>query len=450
MAADDRSSHFRKRRTANPGSAPSPPSLAARLPVLRRVPWWPVILSLLVLVSADFAVDPIRNASTFQRVPDVHLVLSSGYLLLAPICNVLDMLSLMSVRQHVAILITLLALFTVCRVWRGFRHGTGFLREIKAAALALGALVLVYAVGALVPRPMAALSVDTPFNDAVLVADFHSHTKFSHDGAPWFTPEANRRWHRNAGFDVAYITDHRTVQGAEDGIANNPPVAGEGTMILQGLEVVWRGAHVNLLGAERRYRGLTDPALRDMDDTSLALASAIPNSEPIVVYTFPDLMRNLHPATGPGTPGARAIEIVDASPRGLGEVRRRRTLISLLADTFNLALVAGSDNHGWGFTAAGWTLVPLPGWRGMSTDSLAAAIDNVIRTRGFAGTTVVERREANTGLSTWRRVGTLPLVIIRMFTMLSDDERVSWLLWIWVIALAPVVWRRRRGAAGAA
>ena len=448
MAADDRSRHSTKRRTAHAGSPASP----ASLPTLGRVPWWAVILSLLVLVSADFAVDPIRNASTFQRVPDVHLVLSTGYLLLAPICSVLDTLSLMSVRQHIAILLTLVALFAACRAWRGLRHGTGPLRELKAAALALGGLVLVYAVGALVPRPMAALSVDTPFNDAVLVADFHSHTKFSHDGAPWFSPEANRRWHRNAGFDVAYITDHRTVQGAEDGIANNPPVAGEGTMILQGLEVVWRGAHVNLLGAERRYRGLTDPALRDLDDTSLALASAIPNSEPIVVYTFPDLMRNLHPAHGPGTPGARAIEIIDASPRGLGDVRRLRTVISYVADTFNLALVAGSDNHGWGFTAAGWTLVSLPGWRGMSTDSLAAAIDDVIRTRGFEGTTVVERRVANTRGFTWRLIATAPLVVSRMFTMLTNDERVSWLLWIWAIALAPVAWRRRRprGAAGAA
>ncbi|OYV71767.1 MAG: hypothetical protein B7Z72_06235, partial [Gemmatimonadetes bacterium 21-71-4] len=106
--------------------------------MLRRAPWWAVILSLLVLATADFTVDPIRNASTFQRVPDVHLVLSTGYLLLAPFCSVLDMLSLMTVRQHVAILVTLLALFAACRTWRGLRQGTGFLRELKAAALALG------------------------------------------------------------------------------------------------------------------------------------------------------------------------------------------------------------------------------------------------------------------------------------------------------------------------
>jgi len=423
------------------GAAAGPPS------VVKRVPWWAVISTVMVLLSAYFMVEPIRDTVTFQPVPDVRLVLSTAYLVLAPICTVFDTLSLMSVPQHIAILLSLVVIFVAWRAWRSVRRGTTAGQELWAAAFGLGGLVSVYAAGILVPRPMAALAVNSPLNDAMVVVDFHSHTNHSHDGAPWFTPEANRRWHGDAGYDVAYITDHRTVQGAVEGMANNPPVAGEGTTLLQGLEVVWNGAHVNLLGAERVYKGLTDPNLRDIDTTSLALASMVPNHEPILVFTFPDLLRHLRPATGPGMPGVRAIEIIDGSPRGLGDVRRLRTKIATIADTFNLALVSGSDNHGWGYTAPGWTLMLVPGWRGMTPDSLAEAIDTQIRTRGFEATRVIERRVANTNVSAWRLAVTLPLVTVRMLTMMSNDERVSWLIWIWGIVLLRSAWRRRRDGA---
>ncbi len=394
--------------------------------------------------SAAFAVDPLRDASTFEPVPFVHLVLSAGYLLLAPICNVYDALSLMSLQQHVAILVSLVGLFAGWRIWRAVRGSTTVGRELAAAGLALVLLLAVYAAGILVPRPMAALAVDSPLNNVVLVADFHSHTSYSHDGAPWFSPEANRRWHQRAGYDVAYVTDHRTVRGAAEGIARNPDQAGQGTMILQGLEVVWDGAHVNVLGAQRTYLGLTDPNLRDIDDTALTMASMLPNHEPIVIYTFPGDLRHLHPASGPGTAGVRAMEIVDGSPRGLGQARRKRTVVNAIADSLNLALVSGTDNHGWGFTAPAWTLIQLTGWRGMGTDSLAEAIDRVIRSNGFEATRVVERRQASTSLSRWRLAATLPLVATRMLTMLSENERVSWLLWIWAIVLGRFAWRRRR------
>lgn len=442
MAAASRSRRAGKAGRADANAAPAP-SLSTWL---RRVPWATLLLTLVVLFTAPFAVDPLRDASTFEPVSYAHLVLSAGYLLLAPVCDVFDTLSLVSLRQHIAILASLVVLFIAWRSWRGARRGTTPWREVKATAVAFVALVAVYAAGVFVPRPMAALAVESPLNDAVLVADFHSHTRYSHDGAPWFGPEANRRWHRRAGYDVAYVTDHRTVRGAQEGIAGNPDEAGQATMLLQGLEVVWNGAHVNLLGAERAYRGLTDPNLRDVDSASLAMASIVPDHEPVVVFTFPGELRRLHRAAGPGTAGVRAIEIVDGSPRGLGETRRERMAINALADSLQIALVAGTDNHGWGYTAPAWTLIQIPGWRGMGTDSLAEAIDQVIRTRGVEATRVVERREANTGFSPWRLAATLPLVAVRMFTMLSENERVSWLIWIWGIVLLRFAWRRRRPA----
>jgi hypothetical protein len=433
---------------AKSGTAARPPAAERGIAAaLARVPWGAVVATLAIMLSANFATYALREVSTLQPVPEVHLARSAWYLVLAPLCDVFDTLSLMSVPQHLAILVTLAVLFAAWRVGRGMRHGTTALREARAVALGFFGLLLFYAVGILMPRPMASLVVNSPLNEALVVVDFHSHTSYSHDGAPWFTPAANRRWHRSAGYDVAYVTDHRTVQGAEQALAANPPVAGEGTTILQGLEVVWRDAHVNVLGAERTYKGLTDRNLRDIDDTSLALASVIPHHEPVLIFTFPGTLSHLRPATAPGTPGVRAIEIIDGAPRGLTDTRRLRTKIATAADSLDLALVSGTDNHGWGYTAPGWTLMLLPGWRGMTPDSLAGAIDDAIRTRGFEATQVVERREANTANSPARLVATVPIVGWRALTMLTENERVSWLIWIWGLVLIRFAWRRRRSRA---
>jgi hypothetical protein len=243
-----------------------------------------------------------------------------------------------------------------------------------------------------------------------------------------------------------YITDHRTVQGAELGIANNPTQAGQGTMILQGIELGWRGEHVNVLGAERVYKGLATPGLRDLDEQSLALGSLLASREPIVIGTIPGHPDRLVPANGPGTAGMRAIEIVDGAPRGLDQSRLQRARIARLADSLRMALVTGSDNHGWGRTMPAWTLLRIPGWRGMNTDSLAYAIDRALRF-GPGATRVVERRVAAemNGSNPVELALTLPLVTWRMLTTLSGDERVAWIVWTWGVFLLVRLAARRRG-----
>ena len=398
---------------------------------------------------------PIRDAVTFQPVSEARLHLSPGYLAIAPISAVLDTLTLLGVRQHIALLLGIIVVYVGIRIWRRRTASVSAptasrwrrsapVRETVYALFLLLAIVAVYAVGALVPRPMAALAL-TPA-DLYLSVDFHAHTRYSHDGLAGWEPEDVRAWERSAGVDVVYVTDHRTVQGAELGIANNPPQAGLGTMILQGIELGWRGEHVNVLGAERVYKGLTTPGLRDVDEQSLALASLLASREPIVIGTIPGHPERFVPATGPGTAGVRAIEIVDGAPRGLDQSRLQRSRIAKLADSLGLALVTGSDNHGWGRTMPAWTLLRLPGWRGMNTDSLAYAIDRTLRI-GPGATRVVERRVAGevNGSNALELALTLPLVTWRMLTTLSGDERVAWIVWTWAVVLLARLVAHRRG-----
>jgi hypothetical protein len=450
--------HSSRNRSRKAGGARLEPlPNAPALPLYRRIPWLAVTLTLLVLISAALAEEPVRDAMSLRLIPEAHLVLSVGYLAIAPLSDVLDTLTLLGARQHIVVLVSLLVVYAAVRVWRVTmerRAGAASLsttrrrvvRESVVGGLSLLGLLVVYAAAVALPRPMAALAAEP--SDIITIVDFHSHTRFSHDGRPGWEPNNVRAWHRSAGFDAAYISDHRTVQGAELGIADNPSEAGQGEMILQALEVGMRGEHVNILGANRFYKGLTTPDLRDADEQSLALASMIPGREPVIVETFPGHLERIVPANGPRTAGIRAIELVDGSPRGLDETRIKRSRIIHLADSAKLAMVAGSDNHGWGRAAPAWTLVIVPGWRGMGTDSLASAIERSLRA-GREATRVVERRipgELNGG-NALEFMLTLPIVVWSMFTTLSVDERVMWLIWIWVIVLAWRLtreWRRRR------
>lgn len=420
-------------RASAAATRPSPPLDTTRRSGWRRLPWCAALVTVIILVAGLFPADAVRDAVTLGPVGEVRLQMSGAYVALAPISTALDTLTLLTVQQHIALLLWAIVIFIAWRAGRrrvgAARRGPG--REALAAIVFLIIVALVYVAAAVFPRPMAQLDISDP---TVFAVDFHSHTKYSHDGRSGWGPEDVRAWHRGAGFDVVYITDHRTLQGAEEGVAANPSQAGEGTMILQGLEAVENGQHVNILSAGRHYRGITTTDLRDVDTAAMRLASLIPGNEPIVVQTIPDDLHKVAAAGGPGTAGVRAIELIDGSPRGLGQARKQRAEIVHVADSLNLALVAGSDNHGWGRAAPAWTLMRAAGWRGMPTDSLSSVIERILRVGRRTSTRVVERRIA-AGESPVALLATGIVVPWRMFTTLPNDARVMWLVWIWVVSI---------------
>jgi len=396
-----------------------------------RLPWLAIAVSLVVLVSAAFVVDSVRDAATLLGVGEGRLAMPPAYLAIEPISSVLDTLTLLTVGQHIALFIWVLIAFAVWRIARAHRKPVRARNEVIAALVLLVIVVLTYAAAAVAPRPMAQFTMS---DETVIAVDFHAHTKYSHDGRPGWTEEDVRGWHRGGGYDVGYITDHRTFEGAERGIAGNPGQAGEGTVLLQGLEVVYRGEHVNILSAGRRYRGLTSANLREMDDQALSIANMIPSTSPVIIETIPGNLSKIPATTSSGAPAVAAIEIVDGAPRGLSQTRRERARILNLADSLNLALVVGSDNHGWGRTAPGWTLIRITGWRGMTTDSLSRRIEEILRVGRRQATRAVERRVAD-GTSAIALVFAGPVIAWRMFTTLQADERVMWLVWTWGLVL---------------
>ena len=351
------------------------------------------------------------------------LKISVAYKVLAPLCDTLDTISLFSQRQHAAFLITcLLAFFT----WRLLRKRApaslrrSVRREISATGIALVALVAVYVVGAMVPRPIAHLAMSS--RDDVVV-DFHSHTRYSWDGRASLSPEQSRRWHHASGFDVAYVTDHSTFAGAEEAALDNPAHAGDATVMLSGIEVRSHGNHLVVLGTDaadwRSYKA------GDLQDQIFQRESAARGSaRPVVLFTLPG---NLKPAS---TMSFDGIELSDAAPRGLSQSDAQSGTIGELARDKNASLIASSNNHGWASASPAWSVMHIPAWRSMTPAQLDIAIRGEILRGGSSAVRVIDRRIP--GPVSFSGVAlTVPDAAWRMLATMSWAERASWLGWIW-------------------
>lgn len=396
--------------------------------------FFPVLITMLVLATVAFAQSPLRDAVTHGDVTGMRLAISREFAMVAPFCAVLDMQSLFTVPQHIAVLVTLLIGFVVWRVLAFARSTTYpvWRQELGSLVIVLLVPIGLLLINVLMPRPMARLVVD----DASLVSvDVHAHTASSHDARPDWTQARVRDWHEKSGFHVAYITDHKRFGGAIDAVATNPQRAGDGVVLLSGLEMRSRGQHVNVLSMTQAETSFVVHGDHLVQGIRLADGRA-----PLIVQTIPF---NFAGFSGPGQdtlPVTRAIELNDGAPRGLTTGLKRHAEILRLADSLNLALVAGSDNHGWGNTASGWTLVRVPGWRDMSPAALAVALETEMG-RGRAATQVVERRTPVL-LSIPQVAMTVPIALISAARGLTMPERVSWIAWGWTSLLVRLGIRR--------
>lgn len=393
----------------------------ARLPK-QTLPW---IISTTLLLSALAALPALRTIGGADTVP-ARLNLSPLYIVLAPVCDVLDAMTLLSVRQHVALILTLIVVYSLWRLMvTTSAKRIDFAREAFRAAISLGALVAVYVAGCLVPRPMAALEL---LSSDALAVDFHSHTNASWDGRHSFTPEANRSWHRRAGFAAAYISDHGTVGGVIDAQRNNPRTAGEGTAILPAVEIRCEGQHIVLLGATI-HEGIPDCSWPTTTVSSATRTIGRWKAEGIIsLLTIPGRLSTDQPI-----PESQAIEIADGAPRALDQMQRDSTLLRKIARSDDMALVSGSNNHGWAGTAAAWSVLEIPGWRSLTPPLLDAAIRQRLGTRRARSVTVIERARVAPPQSTIGLSSTLPAVMLNMLRTLSPAERISWLVWTWVV-----------------
>ena len=378
-----------------------------------------LVLAALVLVTALVPATPVMDALTQRAVTDATLVRPLAYVALSPICATLDALTVLSLQQHAVVLITLVSMLIAWRIVRARQRGTTAVHETVAAVTFLVGWLVVYAAGAVVPRPMAALRLAHPDDVSI---DFHSHTNHSWDGQRWFTAERNRAWHTRAGFDVAYVADHKSIEGALEGLASNPAQGGGATILLPALEARDHSEHVIALNVPTN---VAPDHKGEWHDSTMNAADP-----PILILTIPGKLETIPQTELTGIARLVAIELSDGAPKGIGVTQRDRATILRVARQHDLALVAGSDNHGWGSTAVAWSILRIPGWRGLTPTALDSAIQQEMRTQRGSIDRVYVRGSPDPGRSWVALALTLPAVIARELIDLSWPERVSWLCWI--------------------
>ncbi len=355
-----------------------------------------VALGIAVLGAALSPLPAVMDAVTGAPAGNANLVNPAVYLLVAPLSNVLDALTFLSIDRAQALLVTWVAVLALAGA---VRSGTGSRRLIRAVAGVVFLLALATA-AALLPRPVPRLVTGEA---DVAVVDLHSHTNASHDGRPGWTPERLARWHAAQGFQAAYVTDH-----------NRPFEGSRSTAIplLPGAEWSVYRQHIVSLGATPPLD--LAPYSRDTPGM-LTLFAALHARGALAIASLPEYWRNhredLDQFVAAGVDG---FEIVNCSPKGLAFPAAARRDVIDLAQRHDRFVTGASDNHGWGKVSCVWNL------------SRAG-------TRGFADNHVVARPLAllqGDGDPMWAGV-TQPWLMLRA---LSWPERISWLTWITLIA----------------
>ena len=225
-----------------------------------------------------------------------------------------------------------------------------------------------------------------------------------------------------------------------------PTFAGQGTVLLPGIEVVWKGEHV--LRARRRPEVPRHPH-RDAARHRRAGTHAWRARPGQRARAHRDLSRRHHdmcPRQVQGTAGVRAIELVDGAPKGLGQTRARaRTHRPLRRQPEPRARRGQRSSrlgaHRFGVdaalrSAAGGTPRPTSCQRRHREHRPPRRRDP--RASSSATSRIPNRAS--------QLVLTAPLVAWGMLRTLSTDERVVWLAWAVALTLVArlLAWRRPR------
>jgi hypothetical protein len=391
----------------------------------------PAVLSILILAVRGLS--PVTDSAGGPPPAGVSLHLPGWYVALSPVSRLLDAMSILSTAQSIAVFATLAVVVAGVTLLRRTSRPL-WKRMLIAMALLLVALGAVEAAVVLAPRPMAQLRVNDP---EIVIADFHSHTGTSHDVRKSFTHEDNRDWHRGAGFHVGYISDHVKFDGAVAARAGNPARAGEGTSLLTAVEGRYHKIMSTIVfGLDER-----DTALLNKRGNVLSHATAS-GRPPVSIIALPN--RNLDSITVgilDSLENFKAIELVDAAPRGLAQLDREEQKVREIASRLGLVPVAASNNHGWGRTAAAWNLVRIPGWRSLPPEEVGLRIEDLLRAADSSSIEIVRRLRP--GVHGSAVILTLPVMAFQIVGSLNSAERIVWIGWIVVII---AVTRVRRDA----
>jgi hypothetical protein len=405
--------------------------------LLRRLPLFSILLTLGLLAARILRAPPLSYPTGNPLPEGLGLHVPILHLILSPLFDLWDGVSMLGMTRLKGFVAGLALLFVGWRVVTIIRRRSvdpdagppiGLVREAGTFFFCLVLLLAFVAGGMLWHRPMVSLQGLPP---STISADFHSHTRASHDVGgslmKRFDAEASRRWHHRGGFDVAFITDHNTTDGFPAEWSHNGS-----TLLCPGIEVsAWR-AHVVLLGVNQPVD--RSPYSDSLGGVLQLLRESASRYGGLAIASLPEYDRNhwenLQALVNAGVAG---FEIVNASPKANDFRRVRRDSIIALANRSDLLLLAVTDSHGWGATILGWNLVRIPGWQ---PDGLRSCEELTARLAdgGTAAVQIAERHHLGRE-SWWPWILTPAGVVWESWRSMGVLQVVSWVVWIWMIGL---------------
>ena len=400
-------------------------------------------LSLLLLIAHLGFHTPALSDPTGAALPEgVWLAFPTLNIILAPLFDLWDGVTLLTLPQLNAFLLGALTLGAAWSIGTSIRDGR--LRWGRATArLAFFVVGLAFFVlgGVAWRRPMAHIA-GVP--DSLIVVDLHSHTNVSHDVKGWlqgdFDLEASRRWHARGGFDAFFVTDHNRIDGWKGKTLEGNPTAcpgeelslwGAHIVVLLNEDSIPRGMYADsapgihrLFGdAQGRWHGFTLASLPEYNENH-----------------FADLPRWMQW-------GVSGFEVSNAAPKANRQRLVDRDSVIRLAttryraespNTFWPGFLAGvTDQHGMGATVQAWTLLVPSAKNSYDYGDSFSAPDLCYRMRLplYRGQTrVVERHRLRID-SAWPVFATVIGVPWEGWRAAGMRQVVSWLAWIWGIAL---------------
>jgi hypothetical protein len=393
---------------------------------------FPIFLSGLFLCGyAHHFPSPVWDAATLAWVPGFKLAFPPSHLLFTPFCSLADFLTTLSLHSLETFVLWVFVLFFV-------------FFKLKRALIACLCFIAFLAWGALVPRPMGRLAAQDP---EILLIDFHSHTRYSHDGRPSFTPEANRRWHEAQGYEAAFITDHNRIEGsAEAEQASERDWKTTGFRSLEGEEVSLKKTHLVLLGNTERV----DNRPYDSDPKKIALFVADMHKRHLpVIASLPEYWL-YH--WGGGVQdfirwGMDGFEIINSAPLALDFPLSKRREIVAECRRLRLVMTGISDNHGYGYATAAWNAMRLPGWSLLPPPVLQNLIIRKLTDRSIDRSALVQVLERPRFFpESAGRLILSPVPNAWLYLQSLTREQVGvWLAWIWIACGAQAAYRRLRG-----
>ena len=382
------------------------------------------LLTLLVLVARfAFGTPAISDPTGASLPPGVHLSFPTLNIILAPLFDLWDGVTLLAMPRLHAFLVGAVAVIAAASLWSA-REGARIRWQRATFRLALGLLGLGLFVlgGVRWRRPMAHLA-GVPLDRWVV--DLHSHTSLSHDAKGLlqrdFDLETSRAWHRRAGYDAFFVTDHNLLNRA----ALSPHQRDEVPVACPGEELSLWGAHIVVLGntdsiPQATYADSAEGIRRLFLESharwhALTLAS-IPEYDE---HHFADL---------PGwiAEGVDGFEVSNAAPKANRQSLVHRDSVIALAHAHGRWIAGVSDQHGMGATAQAWTLIP----GGAATADHCADILHALRHDGVKATQVIERHRVQND-APWPMWTTLVAVPWEGWRAARLAQLVSWLAWIW-------------------